>query len=508
LWLAVLALFSVRATPAPANPAAYEIGDDPGVGFNLISWSSGTNAATWQNSVQSMYDAGFREVSISPVRFTNILTGDIVLSPSQQPSLAAIEAGVVRAKQLGMRVTLNPFWENYDPSETAGQQYFADVVPGTGPADNQRNTWRGAFNPTGEIATNFWNQYKDYLLEVAAIAEAHGVDAMTVGTEYNAIDGDSTHNANWNTVINAVDAVFHGQLGYASNWDHYNNNNVRDAIWEHPAIDFLGIDSYFNNLLTGATGYLRAQNPSLTNTQATTLANQLADTNTGLEAGDTLADLMTDAWNHKLDTQLLPYAAALKDGAGLPIVFTEIGYLPYNRTIRSPQNSSGQAIDTAEQIAAFNGLINALDGRADVFEAMHIWQWHIPGSDGSLWNIDPTLPANQPNNTPLGQWLSTFVNTDVLPLAGDYNRDGLVDAADYTVWRDSLGEFVANYNAADGDGNGRINDGDYALWKANFGGPPAGTASLSDGVPEPATLGLLNLAWALVLMRRPTRRAS
>lgn len=403
--LAALAALSCYATPASANPAVYEIGDDPGVGFNMISWFNFDNAATpatdegvdeWQNSVQGLYNAGFREVSISPVRFFNTTTFAIAPTSTQGPNLAAIEAGVVRAKELGMRVTLNPFVE---------PQGFPN--------------WRGTYNPQGAAADTFWNDYQNYLVAVAQIAEAHGIEAMTVGTEYNAIDQDPNNNGRWNSVINAVDAVFHGQLGYASNWDHYNNSNVRTAIWEHPAIDFLGIDSYFNNLLTGATGYLRAQNPSLTNNQATTLANQLADTNTGLEAGDTLADLMTDAWNHKLDTQLLPYAAALKAGAGLPIVFTEVGYLPYNRTIRNPQNSSSQVIDTAEQIAAFNGLINALDGRADVFEAMHIWQWHIPGSDGSLWNIDPTLPANQPNNTPLGQWLSSFVNTAVPEPASD-----------------------------------------------------------------------------------------
>jgi hypothetical protein len=70
------------------------------------------------------------------------------------------------------------------------------------------------------------------------------------------------------------------------------------------------------------------------------------------------------------------------------------------------------------------------------------------------------LPANQPNNVPLGQWLSAFAITAVLPLAGDYNRDGIVNAADYTTWRNSLGEFVANFNAADGNGNGRIDEGD------------------------------------------------
>ena len=58
---------------------------------------------------------------------------------------------------------------------------------------------------------------------------------------------------------------------------------------------------------------------------------------------------------------------------------------------------------------SFSGLISALDGRKDVFPAMHIWQWAIPGSDGSLWNIDPTLPADQTDNVPLAQWLSRYV---------------------------------------------------------------------------------------------------
>ena len=126
---------------------------------------------------------------------------------------------------------------------------------------------------------------------------------------------------------------------------------------------------------------------------------------------------------------------------------------------------------------------------------MHIWQWQMPGSDGSLWNIDPTLPANQPNNVPLGQWLSSFVNTDVLPLAGDYNRDGVVDAADYTTWRNTLGTLVANYNAADGDGDGRVDDGDYAVWKANFGALGGGGSAASSSVPEPVSVALLLSHW-------------
>ena len=39
-------------------------------------------------------------------------------------------------------------------------------------------------------------------------------------------------------------------------------------------------------------------------------------------------------------------------------------------------------------------------------------------------------------------------------LPGDYNVDGTVDAADFTVWRDSFGASGRRQLAADGDGDG------------------------------------------------------
>jgi hypothetical protein len=69
----------------------------------------------------------------------------------------------------------------------------------------------------------------------------------------------------------------------------------------------------------------------------------------------------------------------------------------------------------------------------------------------------------------------------VLPsygLLGDYNRDGRVDAADYTIWRDTKGASVPKFSGADGSGNGIIDVADYALWKSNFGlGTPGGASS-------------------------------
>ena len=67
-------------------------------------------------------------------------------------------------------------------------------------------------------------------------------------------------------------------------------------------------------------------------------------------------------------------------------------------------------------------------------------------------------------------------------LFGDYNRNSVVDAADYTVWRDALGQTgLAPYSGADGSGNGIVDADDYAVWKMDFGAtllpPSAGNAA-------------------------------
>jgi hypothetical protein len=83
-------------------------------------------------------------------------------------------------------------------------------------------------------------------------------------------------------------------------------------------------------------------------------------------------------------------------------------------------------------------------------------------------------------------------------ITGDYNADGLVNAADYTVWRDSLGS--QSNLAADGSGNGVVDNADHGVWAANYG---ATAASATLAVPEPAGVGFGAL---LLLARPPTRR--
>ena len=90
----------------------------------------------------------------------------------------------------------------------------------------------------------------------------------------------------------------------------------------------------------------------------------------------------------------------------------------------------------------------------------------------------------------------------------DYNHDGIVDAADYTIWRNTLGQSGSGL-AADGTGAGGVPDGvvdqlDYDFWKANFGNHSGAGASANSDVPEPSTCVLLIFAatgWCLQCVR-------
>ncbi len=66
-------------------------------------------------------------------------------------------------------------------------------------------------------------------------------------------------------------------------------------------------------------------------------------------------------------------------------------------------------------------------------------------------------------------------------LLGDYNGNNLVDAADYVLWRKTLGNNVSRpFVGADGDGSGAVDGPDYGVWRLHFGmSAGAGSSTLA-----------------------------
>ncbi|HEY4232434.1 MAG TPA: dockerin type I domain-containing protein [Lacipirellulaceae bacterium] len=99
-------------------------------------------------------------------------------------------------------------------------------------------------------------------------------------------------------------------------------------------------------------------------------------------------------------------------------------------------------------------------------------------------------------------------------LPGDYNGNGIVDAADYTVWHDHLGQNFSLQNR-DPNASGEINGTDYDFWVSHFGdtgsgaGSTAGQASSGTqaGVPEPSTMSLMVVAMTGCIVRMAARPA-
>ena len=152
-------------------------------------------------------------------------------------------------------------------------------------------------------------------------------------------------------------------------------------------------------------------------------------------------------------------------------------------------------------LAPANGAYFSIDGGNTVIHTFNgpnggdLSDW-LKGAIADSYDAGPTLGSEM--TVSAGDvTLMDVIGYDAAgpPVPGDYNHNGIVDAADYTIWRDTLGQTGMGLSA-DGNGNGSIDSGDYDLWKANFGNHSGSGAGANAAVPEPSTLVLLMFATA------------
>jgi endo-1,4-beta-xylanase len=118
----------------------------------------------------------------------------------------------------------------------------------------------------------------------------------------------------------------------------------------------------------------------------------------------------------------------------------------------------------------------------------------------SQWSTDVTLPVDQNGNVDFAGFYGDYdvtiagqtyhlslgkgdTNYSLTIHSGDFSGNGVVDTADYIVWRKTVDSTTDL--RADANGDGVVNDADFGVWRSFFGTSYAGGAlTASAAVPE------------------------
>ncbi|NLE36399.1 MAG: cadherin-like domain-containing protein, partial [Pirellulaceae bacterium] len=90
-------------------------------------------------------------------------------------------------------------------------------------------------------------------------------------------------------------------------------------------------------------------------------------------------------------------------------------------------------------------------------------------------------------------------------IAGDANRNGVVDETDMAILAANWGQTGATWQMGDFDHDGRVGPTDAALLAANWGYSIAETAEASTAVPEPGMTAMLLIGLGTIMVGRIRR---
>jgi glucose/arabinose dehydrogenase/type 1 glutamine amidotransferase len=183
----------------------------------------------------------------------------------------------------------------------------------------------------------------------------------------------------------------------------------------------------------------------------------------------------------------------------LPPAQPALIWYPYATSSQFPELGTGGRTAMAGPVYHFDPALASdiklpayFDDTLIMYEWSRNWFWEVKlDQNGAVLKINrlfSTLSFDNPIDAELGpdgalyvlEWAAGFgppspdaklVRIEFLgnlpTLDGDYNQDQVVDAADYVVWRKTVGSTTDD--RADGNGDGVIDAEDYDVWRANFG---------------------------------------
>ena len=276
-----------------------------------------------------------------------------------------------------------------------------------------------------------------------------------------------------------------GYLNYATpvpsiSWDvAYNLQDVTSNTVTYAANQSYN-QSIAINSATSATSLVGGTSPVAQNVSLTEVDN------TGIN-GVVLSDPASLDFGSTSGLYVLQIAYDPANLAGLLPSDLQILELPTSSSLWQlaiDNNSDGGAGGTMAYVGAFDDFLASSGGTLDAGDLSHF------GYDTATNTAWVVLDHEGP-----------FALGTLIGIEGDYNADGLVDLADYAVWRNHLGSSTALPNDPHG---GTIGVAQYTTWKNNFGTVLASSlTSQTNAVPEPGTIGLMLLMMAAAASRKP-----
>ncbi len=273
-------------------------------GINLTSWWYNDYLnSNIGNTLDKLCSLGVESISLLTTWYQETPTSTEIYSDATKTPLdSGLEDVIADVKSRGLRTVLKP---------------HVDPLSG----------WRGQISFDNEADWAAWfENYNNFIMHYAEIAEANGVDVLVIGTELSGTE----QRPEWNDIIDNVRDVYSGEIVYGANWDSYQDV----PFWEK--VDYIGVDAYFP--LTSSF----------------------------------------DPTPEQLETAVQGVAQELKDFSelnGKQIMITEVGYQSYDGSNITPWEASTRDVDEQEQADCYNAMLEAFFNQ-DWCAGIYFWDTH------------------------------------------------------------------------------------------------------------------------------------
>jgi Ca-dependent carbohydrate-binding module xylan-binding/RTX calcium-binding nonapeptide repeat (4 copies) len=286
-------------------------------------------------------------ISIVPRIFTQTYTSNDVLShPAKTESMANLAQAITEAHALGLSVLLKPL---LTPLDGRGQSSLA---------------------PTDISA--FFASYQTQIIEYARLAQATGVETLSIGNELSSLSGEQ-YRAYWLDIISAVREVYDGQITYAAATDEAN----RVSFWD--AVDIIGVNAY----------------PPLTNSLEPTVEEMM----TAWRSVPT-SSYWAGVMNYESPVDFFHSLSVQYDR---PLLFTEVGYRSLDGTnIRPGAWNVNGAQDLQEQRDAYEAFFDVWSGEGSWFLGAHLWEWDAR----NMYEPTGYSPMDKPAEQLISDWFA------------------------------------------------------------------------------------------------------